>query len=151
MMMVRVSIDDRRVRRRLRGMAQRSVDLRPAWRVVHGVMIRSYGEQFQRSGDPNRWADLSAVTRARRRGDGSRAKPLLDTGVLRRTWMGGPMSIKDVKPLYLDTGSRLEYAGFHQKGGRGWGRTRVRARPLVVRDQDLNRAAGIIARHVVGK
>jgi len=144
-MEVRVKVQAAGAKRLLTGMKARARDLRPAWSEIAERLQRSFMRQFQRGGDPT-WQPLTPSTiKRRRRGPGAGSpKVLRDTGLLMRSWGGGPGKIKEAKPHELTVGTRVSYAAAHQFG-RG-----VPIRAIHILDRDKAEAGRVIRKYIMG-
>ena len=145
-MRAEIRIRDRGVRLMLRQLARRAEYLQPAFRKIHSeVLIRSFFEQFEREGDPTRWAGLAPATIAhRRKGPGPGPDKILqDTRILLWSWTGGHGHFLELKRTGMVTGSEIPYAARHQEGG---GKTPQRE--IVAREQDVERAARILEDYI---
>ena len=97
--------------------ATRADAARPAWRGILGAWRDQISGEFRggRSADGVRWKPRQPVS------DGSSNPPLQRSGLLLRTWLGGPGAIEDVSDRGLRFGvssRRLPYAEIQRKGGK---------------------------------
>ncbi len=112
-MKIDFEIDDKQVRRLIRRLIDSGKDLSSAMRVVSEHLRAVADEAFERTQSPDgkKWAPLSPVTLARRRGSNS-AKPLQDTGRLVNSITASHG--KD----YAQTGTNVIYAAIQQFGAK---------------------------------
>lgn len=121
------------------------------------VMLRSIDRNFREEGRPVKWATLSPLTKALRRGSfGGTHKILQDTGRLKAS-----ISAKIFKD-YAKVGTNLEYARLMQKGGMSKAQTvkrgkrtynikshKVPARPFILfQREDIEDINKLFVRHV---
>lgn len=97
--------------------AQRATSQRPAWRGVLAVWREQIASEFRagRSADGVRWQPRQPVS------DGNTGPLLQQSGLLLRTWLGGPGAVEDVSGRGLRFGvstRRLPYATIHRTGGK---------------------------------
>ena len=100
----------------LREPVRRATQATPAWRGVLTAWRQQIAREFRsgRSADGVRWQPRQAVGT-----DGGSA--LQQSGMLLRTWLGGPGAVEDVSHRGLRFGvsaRRLPYAVFHRQGTR---------------------------------
>lgn len=105
-----------------RVLAEGLTDLRPVWPEIELQFFRAELEQFSSEGARGgaRWQPLSARY-AKWKAKRYPGKPILQrTGRLLRSLsvVGGPDSVRIVEPMSLTLGTRMPYAGYHQRGAK---------------------------------
>jgi phage virion morphogenesis protein len=106
-----VTIKDERIKRLLGDIQRRMGDLTPAMKIIGQIVRTSFVRNFEKGGRPSKWAPLSPVTLARRKG----RKILMDRG------MGGGLagSIHDrASKDEVTVGTNKIYAALHQFGAK---------------------------------
>jgi phage virion morphogenesis protein len=106
-----VTIKDERIKRLLGDIQRRMGDLTPAMKIIGQIVRTSFVRNFEKGGRPAKWAPLSPVTLARRKG----RKILMDRG------MGGGLagSIHDrASKDEVTVGTNKIYAALHQFGAK---------------------------------
>ena len=102
----------------LRAVIDRTHDGKPAWRGVLSAWREQIEGEFRsgRSAEGVRW-----VPRQPFADEPGGPSTLQKSGLLLRTWLGGPGSIAEVRPegvRFGVSGERLPYAAIHREGGR---------------------------------
>lgn len=130
----------------LRGMAERSKDMRPAFKAIALYLMGSYARNFKAEGRP-KWPALAASTIADRRRKGFGSGPILvRTGALRDslTKPGAPGQHLKITPKTIQFGSNVKYYIFHQ-----YGTQNMPARPMaLLQRQDKAQVSRIINTYV---
>lgn len=133
---LRLNVDNKEVTEALLNLAKRGENLRPLMKSIAGIFASSTEENFKNEGRPDKWTDLSDVTKK------SREKI--------NKWPGQILQVEgqlasSVTTQYDDDsaiiGSNKEYARIHQLGGdAGRGKNvKIPARPyLLLNDDDFN-------------
>lgn len=135
-MAVRVRVESTELKRALSAATRRARRMRPAWRQVGELLLRSIAENFSQEGRPRSWEPWAPSTAARR-GPGGRI--LDETGRLRSSIRART----DARGVTVETSVR--YGGFHQEGTR-----RMPARPfLLVQPEDEREIEDIIAQYLI--
>ena len=132
---IEIKIDNQEVERRLQEIAKKSSNLRPLMKNIAGIFASATEDNFAEEGRPDKWIDLSEVTKKQRKKIGKYPGQILQvTGQL----------ASSVNTYYDEDsaiiGSNLAYAAIHQLGGQAGKNKKVTipARPyLKVTDDDL--------------
>jgi len=113
---LKVTIEDKEVKKLLREMEKKGMNLTPFLKKARVWMTRSIALNFKNEGRPHKWKSLSPNTIAGRR-KGSR-RILQDTGRLRLSSISQSAegNITVFRKNSLKMGSRLNIASFHQEG-----------------------------------
>ena len=125
---IEIKIDNQEVERRLQEIAKKSSNLRPLMKNIAGIFASATEDNFAEEGRPDKWIDLSEVTKKQRKKIGKYPGQILQvTGQL----------ASSVNTYYDDDsaviGSNIEYAAIHQLGGQA-GRNKkvtIPARPYL--------------------
>lgn len=109
---IEIKIDNQEVERRLQEIAKKSSNLRPLMKNIAGIFASATEDNFAEEGRPDKWVDLSEVTKKQRKKIGKYPGQILQvTGQL----------ASSVNTYYDDDsaviGSNLAYAVIHQLGG----------------------------------
>lgn len=133
---IEIEIDNREVKNRLLELAKRGAYLRPLMKNIAGIMAYSTEENFREEGRPEKWQDLSDVTKELRK--------------KKRKWPGQILQVEGMLASSISTyydkdsaiiGSNLPYAAIHQLGGDAGRNKKVKipARPyLHLTDDDFD-------------
>ena len=110
---IEIKIDNQEVERRLQEIAKKSSNLRPLMKNIAGIFASATEDNFAEEGRPDKWIDLSEVTKKQRKKIGKYPGQILQvTGQL----------ASSVNTYYDDDsaiiGSNLAYAAIHQLGGK---------------------------------
>lgn len=108
---------DEEAERRLRDLAERATDVRPALHRIADLIQRDQAQNFASGGGKfGKWPALAAAT-AKRKGN---ATPLVATGALERAMQPGRGKgrVRRVTKTKITAGTSLFYARFHQAHGR---------------------------------
>ena len=132
---IEIKIDNQEVERRLQEIAKKSSNLRPLMKNIAGIFASVTEDNFAKEGRPDKWIDLSEVTKKQRKKIGKYPGQILQ--------VSGQLA-SSVNTYYDNDsaviGSNLEYAAIHQLGGQA-GRNKkvtIHARPyLKLTDDDL--------------
>lgn len=131
---IEIKVDNKEVNERLLSLAKRGENLRPLMKNVAGVFAYSAEENFKEQGRPQKWVDLSEVTKKQRAKKGH--------------WPGQILQVSGQLAASVNTyfddnsaiiGSNLDYAAIHQLGGQAGKNKKVTipARPyLYLTDDD---------------
>lgn len=110
---------DRRVRQLLSEMADRTEGVEVAWPAVGDVIASAMDDQFNSEGSAlngNQWAPLNPAYLAWKISKGFDPRRLHQTGAMRASLTGRPMSIEEYGPGTARFGTTDEKAPFHQNG-----------------------------------
>lgn len=113
---IQVVIKDKEVKRLLKQIEKRGMNLSPLFKRYAILMTRSFADNFRAEGRPNKWKPLSKNTVAGRRKGSKRI--LQDKGFLRQSVLSrsGPGNIRKQTKDSLKMGTRNKTAPFHQNG-----------------------------------
>lgn len=107
---------DVQVSRRIVRFSEHAADARPAWRQIIRDLEGIEARQFASEGryGSGGWEPLAESTLARKHG----GRILVDTGALLRslTERAAPGAIREIHPDWMQFGTGVPYAGFHQHG-----------------------------------
>ena len=125
---IEIKIDNQEVERRLQEIAKKSSNLRPLMKNIAGIFASATEDNFAEEGRPDKWVDLSEVTKKQRKKIGKYPGQILQvTGQL----------ASSVNTYYDEDsaiiGSNLAYAAIHQLGGQA-GKSKkvtIHARPYL--------------------
>lgn len=132
---IEIKIDNQEVERRLQEIAKKSSNLRPLMKNIAGIFASATENNFAEEGRPDKWQDLSTVTKKLREKRGK--------------WPGQILQVSGQLASSVNTyydndsaiiGSNLEYAAIHQLGGQAGKNKKVTivARPyLKLIEEDL--------------
>lgn len=108
----------RELKKRIRGMRERSEDLSPAWEALLDWFADQNTQQFLTRGaryrDP--WPPLAAATIAEKERLGYPLDPLVRTGRLRESLTRRPLAVELITPSRVSAGTDVDYAKHHQYG-----------------------------------
>lgn len=109
---IEIKIDNQEVKRKLQELAKKSSNLKPLMKNIAGIFASAAEDNFAEEGRPDKWIDLSEVTKKQRKKIGKYPGQILQvTGQL----------ASSVNTYYDDDsaviGSNLAYAAIHQLGG----------------------------------
>ena len=144
---IEIKIDSKEVEHKLQELAKRTSDLKPLMKNIAGIFASAAEDNFAEEGIPNKWQDLSKVTKKLREKKGKWPGQILQvTGQL----------ASSVNTYYDNDsaviGSNLEYATIHQLGGQA-GRNKkvtIPARPyLKLTDEDFDEIIEAIEKHII--
>lgn len=143
---IEIKIDNQEVERRLQEIAKKSSNLRPLMKNIAGIFASATEDNFAEEGRPDKWQDLSKVTKKLREKKGK--------------WPGQTLQVSGQLASSVNTyydndsaviGSNLEYATIHQLGGQA-GRNKkvtIPARPyLKLTDYDLEELLNAIESYI---
>ena len=130
---IEIKIDSQEVERKLQEIAKKTSDLKPLMKNIAGIFASAAEDNFAEEGRPDKWQDLSKVTKKLREKKGKWPGQILQvTGQLAssvNTYYGNDSAV---------IGSNLEYAAIHQLGGQA-GRNKkvtIPARPYLKLTED---------------
>jgi phage virion morphogenesis protein len=143
---IEIKIDNQEVERRLQEIAKKSSNLRPLMKNIAGIFASATEDNFAEEGRPDKWIDLSEVTKKQRKKIGKYPGQILQvTGQL----------ASSVNTYYDDDsaviGSNLAYAAIHQLGGQAGKNKKVTipARPyLKLTDDDLEEIMESVEKYI---
>ena len=143
---IEIKIDNQEVERRLQEIAKKSSNLRPLMKNITGIFASTAEDNFAEEGRPDKWVDLSEVTKKQRKKIGKYPGQILQvTGQL----------ASSVNTYYDDDsaviGSNLAYAAIHQLGGQAGKNKKVTipARPyLKLTDDDLEEIMESVEKYI---
>ena len=143
---IEIKIDNQEVERRLQEIAKKSSNLRPLMKNIAGIFASTAEDNFAEEGRPDKWVDLSEVTKKQRKKIGKYPGQILQvTGQL----------ASSVNTYYDDDsaviGSNLAYAAIHQLGGQAGKNKKVTipARPyLKLTDDDLEEIMESVEKYI---
>ena len=133
---IEIKIDNKDVERKLLELAQKGKNLRPLMKNIAGIFASATEENFKNEGRPDKWTELSEVTKKQR--------------TKQKKWPGQILQVSgqlasSISTQYDDEsaviGSNLDYAAIHQLGGQAGKNKKVEipARPyLKLTDDDFN-------------
>lgn len=125
----------------LESMKRRSRDLLPPLHQGGILMLRSIDLNFRQSGRPRKWKPLSKLTLKRKVQAGFSSKPLIRTGLLKRS-----ITFSVVGKTKLSIGTPVLYGSYHQFGTKF-----IPKRPfLVFHEEDIDRINQLILMHITG-
>jgi len=125
---IEIKIDNQEVEHRLQEIAKKSSNLRPLMKNIAGIFASATEDNFAEEGRPDKWQDLSKITKKLR--------------VKKGKWPGQILQVSGQLASSVNTyydndsaviGSNLEYAAIHQLGGQA-GRNKkvtIPARPYL--------------------
>ncbi len=107
-----------RARKRLRDMAERARDVSPAWQELLTWFAEQNFEQWLTRGARygEAWPPLAASTLEGKLRGGYPLDPLIRTGKLVQDLTSRPLGVEHITPHEMTAGTRIRYAGFHQRG-----------------------------------
>ena len=125
---IEIKLDNKEVEHKLQEIAKKSSNLRPLMKNIAGIFASATEDNFAEEGRPDKWTDLSEVTKKQRKKIGKYPGQILQvTGQL----------ASSVNTYYDEDsaiiGSNLAYAAIHQLGGQA-GRNKkvtIPARPYL--------------------
>ena len=133
---VEIKIDNKEVNERLLDLAKRGENLRPLMKNIAGIFAYATEENFREEGRPDKWTELSEITKENRK--------------KKKHWPGQILQVEgnlasSVNTQYDDDsaviGTNLPYARIHQLGGMAGTNKKVKipARPyLQLTDDDFD-------------
>lgn len=109
---IEIKIDNKEVEQKLQELAKKSSNLKPLMKNIAGIFASATEDNFAEEGRPDKWIDLSEVTKKQRKKIGKYPGQILQvTGQL----------ASSVNTYYDNDsaviGSNLAYAAIHQLGG----------------------------------
>ena len=109
---IEIKLDNKEVEQKLQELAKKSSNLKPLMKNIAGIFASTAEDNFAEEGRPDKWIDLSEVTKKQRKKIGKYPGQILqETGQL----------ASSVNTYYDNDstviGSNLEYAAIHQLGG----------------------------------
>lgn len=125
---IEIKLDNKEIENKLLDLAKRGENLRPLMKNIAGIFAYSTEENFKNEGRPDKWQDLSEVTKKKRKE--------------KNRWPGQILQVEgllasSVTTYYDDEsaviGSNSDYAAIHQLGGdAGKGKkVKIPARPYI--------------------
>ncbi len=132
---IEIKIDNKAVNEKLLELAKRGENLRPLMKNIAGIFASSTEENFKEEGRPDKWTELTEITKENRK--------------KKDKWPGQILQVEgqlasSVNTQYHDhsavIGSNLDYAAIHQLGGKAGRNKKVEipARPyLKLTDDDF--------------
>ena len=143
---IEIKIDNQEVERRLQEIAKKSSNLRPLMKNIAGIFASATEDNFAEEGRPDKWIDLSEVTKKQRKKIGKYPGQILQ--------VSGQLA-SSVNTYYDDDsaiiGSNLAYAAIHQLGGQAGKNKKVTipARPyLKLTDDDLEEIMESVEKYI---
>lgn len=133
---IEIKIDNKDVEKKLLEFAQKCENLRPLMKNIAGIFASATEENFKNEGRPDKWTELSEVTKKQR--------------TKQKKWPGQILQVSGQLASSISTqydyesaviGSNLDYAAIHQLGGQAGKNKKVEipARPyLKLTDDDFN-------------
>lgn len=133
---IEIKIDNNDVERKLLKLAQKGENLRPLMKNIAGIFASATEENFKNEGRPDKWTELSEITKKQR--------------TKQKKWPGQILQVSGQLAFSISTqydedsaviGSNLDYAAIHQLGGQAGKNKKVTipARPyLKLTDDDFN-------------
>lgn len=142
---ISIEIDSKEVRKALNAAIKAVNDISPALKSIGEGVVNSTKQRFadEESPDGKKWADLSALTKSRKRNN----KILTESSALSRVHA-------QVAGNILEVGSNLKYAAMHQFGGKTSEKSMfpnsiIPARPFLgFTEEDAKEAMEILADYV---
>ena len=132
---IEIKIDSKEVEQKLQELANKTSDLKPLMKNIAGIFASAAEENFAEEGRPDKWIDLSEVTKKQRKKIGKYPGQILQ--------VSGQLA-SSVNTYYDEDsaiiGSNLAYAAIHQLGGQAGKNKKITitARPyLKLTDDDL--------------
>lgn len=143
---IEIKLENTEVEQALLNLAKRTENLRPLMKNIAGVLASSTEENFKQEGRPDKWTDLSEVTKKQREKINKWPGQILQvTGQL----------ASSISTQYDDDsaviGSNLPYAAIHQLGGQAGRNKKVKIsdRPyLKLTDADLKEISEEIKKYL---
>ena len=133
---IEIKIENQEVNKRLLEIARKTENLRPLMKNIAGILAFSTEENFKNEGRPDKWTDLSEITKNKRREQHKYPGQILQ--------VSGQLA-SSVNTQYDDNsaviGSNLPYAAIHQLGGQAGRNKKVKipARPYInLTDDDFD-------------
>ena len=132
---IEIKIDNKDIERKLLELAQKGENLRPLMKNIAGIFASATEENFKNEGRPDKWTELSEITKKQR--------------TKQKKWPGQILQVSgqlasSISTQYDDEsaiiGSNLDYAAIHQLGGQAGKNKKVPilARPyLKLTDDDF--------------
>ena len=143
---IEIKIDSQEVERKLQEIATKTSDLKPLMKNIAGIFASAAEDNFAEEGRPDKWQDLSKVTKKLREKKGK--------------WPGQILQVSGQLASSVNTyydndsaviGSNIEYAAIHQLGGQA-GRNKkviIPARPyLKLTDDDFEEIINIFENYI---
>ena len=133
---IEIKIDNKDVEKKLLELAQKGENLRPLMKNIAGIFASATEENFKNEGRPDKWTELSEITKKQR--------------TKQKKWPGQILQVSgqlasSISTQYDDEsaiiGSNLDYAAIHQLGGQAGKNKKVEipARPyLKLTDDNFN-------------
>jgi len=133
---IEIKIENQEVNKKLLEIARKTENLRPLMKNIAGILAYSTEENFKEQGRPEKWIDLSDVTKENRKKQNKWPGQILQ--------VSGQLA-SSISTQYDDNsaviGSNLPYAAIHQLGGQaGRGKkVKIPARPYInLTDDDFD-------------
>ena len=144
---IEIKIDSKEVEHKLQELAKKTSDLKPLMKNIAGIFASAAEDNFAEEGRPDKWVDLSEVTKNLRKEINKYPGPILQvTGQLAtsvNTYYDNDSAV---------IGSNLAYAAIHQLGGQA-GRNKkvtIPARPYInLVDDDYDEIMHEIEEHLI--
>ncbi len=147
---IEIKIDNKAVNEKLLELAKRGENLRPLMKNIAGIFASSTEENFKEEGRPDKWSELSEITKENRIKAKQKQKTRKSKSKEKeKKWSGKILQVSgqlasSVNTQYDDNsaviGSNLDYAAIHQLGGKAGRNKKVEipARPyLKLTDDDF--------------
>ena len=110
---IEIKLDNKEVEQKLQELAKKTSDLKPLMKNIAGIFASAAEDNFAEEGRPDKWIDLSEVTKKQRKKIGKYPGQILQvTGQL----ASSVYTYYDNDSAVI--GSNLEYAAIHQLGGK---------------------------------
>lgn len=130
---IEIKIENKEVDNALLKLAEKSKNTRPLMKNIAGIFAYSTEENFSEEGRPEKWAELSEITKKQRK--------------KQRKWPGQILQVSGMLASSITTyydnetaiiGSNLDYAAIHQLGGQAGKNKKVSipARPYLYLSDD---------------
>ncbi len=143
---IEIKIDNQEVERKLQELTKKSSNLKPLMKNIAGIFASAAEDNFSEEGRPDKWQDLSNVTKKLREKKGK--------------WPGQILQVSGQLASSINTyydndsaviGSNLEYAAIHQLGGQA-GRNKkvtIHSRPyLKLTDENFEEIMDVTKKHL---
>lgn len=143
---IEIKLDNKEVEQKLQELAKKSSNLKPLMKNIAGIFASAAEDNFAEEGRPDKWIDLSEVTKKQRKKIGKYPGQILQ--------VSGQLA-SSVNTYYDNDsaviGSNLEYAAIHQLGGHAGKNKKVTIPPrpyLNLIDKNLDGLLHIIYKHL---
>ena len=131
---IEIKLDNKEVEKKLQEVAKKASDLKPLMKNIAGIFASAAEDNFAEEGRPDKWIDLSEVTKKQRKKIGKYPGQILQ--------VSGQLA-SSVNTYYDNDsaviGSNLEYAAIHQLGGQAGKNKKatIPARPYLELTEDI--------------